>query len=60
MDPEELEPKQKAAPLKLLDPLSVDELENYILDLQGEIERVKDAIAKKQAIRSGADRLFRK
>jgi uncharacterized small protein (DUF1192 family) len=59
MDPEELEPRKKPAALKPLDPLSIAELEAYIGELEGEIARVRAAIAAKQAIRSGAANLFR-
>ena len=60
MDPEELEPKKPAAALKVLDPLSIAELENYIDELETEIRRVRAAIASKQAVRSGADSLFKR
>jgi uncharacterized small protein (DUF1192 family) len=60
MDPEDLEPRQKKPALKPLDPLSIAELESYIAELEAEITRVRAAIAAKQAVRSGADSLFRK
>jgi uncharacterized small protein (DUF1192 family) len=60
MDPEELEPKKPTASLKPLDPLSIQELEHYITELEAEMTRARRAIAAKQAIRSGADTLFRK
>jgi uncharacterized small protein (DUF1192 family) len=40
--------------------MSVAELTLYIEDLQTEILRVKNAIAAKENIRSGAESLFRK
>lgn len=60
MDQEELEPKKKPVTLKPLDPLSIGELEDYIKDLETEIQRARAAIAAKQAVRSGADSLFKK
>jgi uncharacterized small protein (DUF1192 family) len=60
MDPDELEPKKKPPAQKLLDPMSIGELEVYIGELQREIERVHAAIAAKRAVRSGADSLFKK
>jgi len=60
MDLEELEPRKPPTVLKLLDPLSVAELESYIGELETEIRRVRAAIAAKQAVRSGADSLFKK
>ncbi|OIR10112.1 hypothetical protein GALL_80400 [mine drainage metagenome] len=43
-----------------LQPMSVRELEEYIAALEGEITRVRAAIAAKQSLRAGADSLFRK
>jgi uncharacterized small protein (DUF1192 family) len=60
MDPEDLEPRQKKPAMKPLEPLSIGELESYISQLEEEIARAKAAIAAKQAVRSGADSLFRK
>jgi uncharacterized small protein (DUF1192 family) len=60
MDPEELEPKKPATSLKVLDPLSIAELEAYIGELETEIRRVRVTITAKQAVRSGADSLFKK
>ncbi len=60
MDEEDLQPKrQKPAP-KILDSLSIEELEQYIADLETEIRRVKAAIGAKQSHRSGADQFFKK
>jgi len=60
MDPDDLEPRKPKPALKPLDPMSIGELEDYIGELEGEIARVRAAIAAKQAVRSGADGLFRK
>jgi len=54
------EPRRKAPTLRDLAPLSLDELAGYIAELEGEIERVKSAIAAKRAQRSGAEGLFRR
>lgn len=48
-------PSRKPKPL---DPLSIEELEQYIQTLQAEIERARSMIASKQAARSGADKVF--
>lgn len=53
-------PAKKAAPVKNLEPMSVDELRAYIVDLKAEIERVEADIAKKQAHKSAADSFFKK
>lgn len=64
MDFDDLEPVAKKRgqrnPPRDLGPLSVAELEDYIIELQAEIERVRLAIAAKQSVRSGAEALFRK
>lgn len=49
-------PKQ----LRNLDPMSIEELNEYIDEMKEEIERVRREIAKKEAHRAGVDSLFRK
>ena len=44
---------------KNLDPLSVDELEDYICELNLEIERVKQEIEKKKAFKNAAEGFFK-
>ena len=60
-DDEEPLPKRirRLEPLRL-DTLGVDELDLYIEELRGEIERVQADIAQKQSHRSAADAFFRK
>ena len=60
MDLDDLEPRKAKPKPKNLDPLSVDELEAYIGELQDEIARVKAEIAKKQAHLNAAAAFFRK
>ncbi|HIJ37358.1 MAG TPA: DUF1192 domain-containing protein [Rhodospirillaceae bacterium] len=60
MDPEELEPRKRQVAVKALDPMSVEELDDYIVELQDEITRVRQAIERKKAVRHGAESLFRK
>ena len=50
--------KKKPAP-KNLDPLSVDDLREYIAELEAEIERVRAQIAKKDAQRLAASAFFK-
>jgi len=59
MEMEDLEPRKKAVAPKELDSLSVQELTDYIGELEGEIARVKTKIAAKQAHLSGAASLFK-
>jgi uncharacterized small protein (DUF1192 family) len=59
MEPEDLEPRKKAPAPRELDSLSIEELNNYIAELQAEIDRVKAKIAAKQAHLTGAASLFK-
>ncbi len=59
MDADELEPRKKAASLKNLDPMSIEELRDYIVELEGEIGRVREAITRKQAVKAGAEAFFK-
>ena len=61
IDADDLEPLKKKKPvLKDLNPLSIDELEGYILELAAEIERTRAMIAAKKAVRSGAEAFFKR
>ena len=60
MDTDDLEPRKPKAQAKNLEPMSVAELEAYIADLEGEIDRVRADIAKKTRHRAGAEGLFKK
>jgi uncharacterized small protein (DUF1192 family) len=60
MDLDELEPRKKAPELRNLETLSVEELTEYIGQLEAEIARARAAIGAKQAVRTGAEALFRK
>lgn len=59
MDPQDLEPQKKARPKRDLDPMSIEELRDYISELKIEIERVEADIAAKQAHREGIEGLFK-
>ena len=52
--------KKRTFEPKVLEPLSVAELQDYIIDLKGEILRAEQTIATKQSVRAGADSLFGK
>lgn len=60
MDFDDLEPTKKKAALRDLTPLSVEELADYIAELEAEIIRVRQAISAKQSVRVGADALFKR
>lgn len=52
--------KPKGFEPRILDRLSIEELEDYIVELRGEIARTEADIAKKRAVRQGAEAFFRK
>lgn len=60
MDWDDLDPKKKAAPLRNLEIMGIEELRDYIGQLQAEIVRVETAIAAKESVKKGAEALFRK
>jgi uncharacterized small protein (DUF1192 family) len=60
MDPEDLEPRNRKAPPKPLDGLSVADLEAYVAELEAEIARARGVIAGKQSHKSVADSLFKR
>lgn len=60
MDLEDFEPRKKPVKPKDLAPFSIEELNDYIALLQGEIERARGAIKAKEAHRAGADLFFKK
>ncbi len=60
INPDEFEPKKPAAKPRDLQPMSIEELEDYIAALEAEIHRADEMIAKKQAHKSGIDALFGK
>jgi uncharacterized small protein (DUF1192 family) len=60
MDIDDLEPRKKPQTLKNLDPMSIEELKDYITELQGEIVRAEQAISAKQAVKMGAEAFFKR
>ncbi len=60
MDLEDLEPRKKPAKPKDLSGWSVEDLTDYIANLETEIERARQTIAAKRGVRAGADALFKK
>ena len=59
MELEDLEPRKKAPAPRELDSLSIEELKEYIAQLEAEIERVKLKIEAKEAHLAGAAGLFK-
>lgn len=59
MDTDDLEPRRVKPAPRDLDAMSVAELNAYIGELQGEMDRAKAKIAAKEAHRAGAAGLFR-
>ena len=60
MDDEDDLPRPAAWQPRNLEPLSIDQLEDYIAVLEGEIARVRDDIAAKRSIRDAAEAFFKK
>jgi len=60
MDIEDLEPRNKKPQLKNLEEMSIEALGEYIQELEAEIERTKQMIAKKEEARKGAETFFKK
>lgn len=58
IDTDDLEPVRKRIEPLNLDALSIEELEAYIVQLTGEIERTKAKIAAKKAHRDAAGAIF--
>lgn len=56
---DDLEPKKKAAALKNLEPMSVDELLAYVETMKAEITRVEAEIARKKAYAQAASSFFK-
>lgn len=59
MDADDLEPRKVKPKPKDLDALGIEELEDYIADLEAEIARAKEKIAAKQSFKSGAESFFK-
>jgi uncharacterized small protein (DUF1192 family) len=59
MDTDDLEPRKAKPKLKNLDPLSVEDLMEYIEELKAEIRRVEENMQKKKAHLSAAAGLFK-
>jgi uncharacterized small protein (DUF1192 family) len=59
MDLEDLEPRKQQPKPKDLELMGVEELEEYLAELESEAERVREKIAAKKAYLSGAEGLFK-
>ncbi len=59
MEDEDLEPQRTKPSKPPLDALSIEELEAYIEDLEGEILRVRAEIDKKDSYRKSVEGLFK-
>ena len=55
----EVDEKQKTVKILNLDDFSVEDLQNYISDLQTEIQRVQDEIKKKENLKLNAEKFFK-
>ncbi|HTJ62232.1 MAG TPA: DUF1192 domain-containing protein [Alphaproteobacteria bacterium] len=57
---DDLEPQKQTRKLKPLDDMSVDELKEYVVNLQAEIARVEATMKAKQSHMAAMDALFKK
>ena len=55
----EIDEKQKTVKIINLDDFSVEDLQNYISELQTEIQRVQDEIKKKENLKLNAEKFFK-
>jgi len=55
----EIDEKQKTVKILNLDDFSVEDLQNYISELQTEILRVQDEIKKKENLKLNAEKFFK-
>ena len=55
----EVDEKQKTVKILNLDDFSVEDLQNYISELQTEILRVQDEIKKKESLKLNAEKFFK-
>ena len=55
----EVDEKQKTVKILNLDDFSVEDLQNYISELQMEILRVQDEIKKKENLKLNAEKFFK-
>ena len=60
IDIDDLEPLRKKPRLQELDSMSIEELNDYIANMEAEIKRVREKIAAKQKHGSAAAALFKK
>jgi len=60
MDEKDLEPRIRKPDVKNLEILSIEALEEYIGELNVEIQRVREEIKRKNTARSAAESIFRK
>jgi uncharacterized small protein (DUF1192 family) len=56
---DDTDPKTRRAKPRLLDPMSVPELKEYVLQLQSEITRAEAEIAKREKHKNAADAIFK-
>ena len=55
----EIDEKQKTVKILNLDDFSIEDLKNYVSELQTEILRVKDEIKKKENLKLNAEKYFK-
>lgn len=59
MEEQDLEPLTRRPKPRDLEPMSIDALQDYIVEMEAEIERVKAAINAKESWRDNAESFFK-
>ncbi len=59
MDLDELEPQKKKSAPKDLDAMGVEQLEEYLAEIEAEVQRVRAKIAEKKDYLDGAEKFFK-
>lgn len=59
-DLDDLDPKQKKSPTRNLDTMNIEDLKEYVVVLNAELERVQAKIKAKQSHAAAAASLFKK
>ena len=59
VDTDDLEPPKKKPEVRDLEVMSIEALEEYIAEMEAEIQRVKAAIRAKQSARVSAESVFK-
>ena len=60
MDIDDLEPQHQKPPPKNLEVMSIEALKAYVVELETEVSRAREAIVEKEKAHSGAEAFFKR